>query len=306
VISRMEDIYIWNNSQADIVKFFIKMRENQKFFDVTLVTDDGQHIQAHKLILAAASLFFEDIFLKNNHNQTNMLIYLKGIHSRELEHVLNFLYAGEAVISQEVVQVFLETAKELQVSGIDYEDSFNSRQNQIVNDNKNEVKIEVVKSSDICLVEVSQKDINAESGSNEDNPQLITNLEHKDRGGFENSLETKNKSMVRTCMENVQVNKNEELDVQVQQMLVKKDGLWECKFCGKTSLYCSTMREHTETHIEGISQTCHICSKTFGTRHTLRVHISGVHSELLTCDICGKSGMNKKSYWAHQQRKHKA
>ena len=55
------------------------IREDQRLFDVTLVTDDGQHIQGHKLILSAGSHFFGDIFLKSN--QTNMLIYLKGINA---------------------------------------------------------------------------------------------------------------------------------------------------------------------------------------------------------------------------------
>ena len=68
-------------------------------FDVTLVTDDGQHIEAHKTILSAGSLFFSDIFLKSN--QTNMLIYLKGINSVQLEHLLDFIYNGEASVGQE-------------------------------------------------------------------------------------------------------------------------------------------------------------------------------------------------------------
>ena len=107
MISRMGDIYIWNNSQADIVKFFIKMRENQKFFDVTLVTDDGQHIQAHKIILSAGSNFFSDIFMKSNHS--NMLVYLKGISSDKLEPVIDFIYNGEAFITQEQIKEFIET-----------------------------------------------------------------------------------------------------------------------------------------------------------------------------------------------------
>ena len=45
----------------------MKLRNDHRLFDVTLATDDGQHIQAHKLILSAGSSFFSDIFLKSNH-----------------------------------------------------------------------------------------------------------------------------------------------------------------------------------------------------------------------------------------------
>jgi len=291
----------WDNSKTDIVNFFRKLRENQKLTDVTLVTDEGQHIQAHKIILAAASLFFEDVFMKSNH--TNMLVYLQGIGSCELEHVLNFVYTGEVVVSKKELKDFLQTAKKLKVKGLDYKDT--NILTQIVNDYDDEVKKESVETSVVDLVEVSYNVNNAESGSNNDNSQQTTFLEHEKRAGFDNSQEKENKSLIKTCMESVKVTKNEEIDAQVEQMIVKKDGLWECTICGKTTLYISHMREHTETHIDGISHACHICSKTFSSRHTLRNHISGIHSELFTCDVCGKSGMNKHAYRAHQRRQHK-
>ena len=171
-----------------------------------------------------------------------------------------------------------------------------------VNDYKEESKIDVVITEDDSLVEVSQNVVSAESESNANNPQPITILENEDRAGLE---DCPNKSMVRTLIESVKVNRDEELDAQVDQLIVKNDGLWECKICGKTTLYNTHMRQHTETHIKGVSHTCPMCSKIFANRHTLRNHISGIHSELFTCDVCGKSGMNKHAYRAHQRRPHK-
>ena len=97
----------------------MKLRNDHRLFDVTLATDDGQHIQAHKLILSAGSSFFSDIFLKSNH--VNMLIYLKGVSRNELESVLGFLYDGEASIAQEELKQFIMTGNELQVKGLDGE-----------------------------------------------------------------------------------------------------------------------------------------------------------------------------------------
>ena len=68
------------------------------------------------MILAAGSHFFSDLFLKTDHN--NMLIYLKGISSAELENVTDFLYNGEANMAQAELTKFLETAQELQVKGL--------------------------------------------------------------------------------------------------------------------------------------------------------------------------------------------
>ena len=69
----------WNEFDTNIRGYLRILREDQRLFDVTLVTDDGQHIQAHKIILSAGSNFFSDIFVKSNHS--NMLVYLKGITS---------------------------------------------------------------------------------------------------------------------------------------------------------------------------------------------------------------------------------
>ena len=109
----------WSGYDANIRDYFRKLREDQRCSDVTLVTDDGQHIQAHKIILSAGSHFFSDIFLKSN--QTNMLIYLKGINSVQLKDLLDvdFIYNGKASVGQEGLKEFIETGKELQVKGFE-------------------------------------------------------------------------------------------------------------------------------------------------------------------------------------------
>ena len=42
---------------------------------------------------------FSDIFLNSNHS--DMLIYLKGVNSIQLEHVLEFIYNGETFIAND-------------------------------------------------------------------------------------------------------------------------------------------------------------------------------------------------------------
>ena len=109
----------WNAFEVDIRDSFSKLRTDQRFYDVTLATEDGKHIQAHKIILSTGSHFFNDIFMKNS--PKDMLIYLKGISSAKLEPVIEFLYNGETFITQEEVKVFIDTGKELQVKGLEGE-----------------------------------------------------------------------------------------------------------------------------------------------------------------------------------------
>ena len=98
------------NFEENIRESFRIIRNEKRLFDVTLATDDGQYVQAHKVILSAGSNFFKDIFLKNNH--TNMLIYFKGISIVELKNVIDFLYNGETTVSHAEIRGFIDAGKE--------------------------------------------------------------------------------------------------------------------------------------------------------------------------------------------------
>ena len=98
---------------------------------------------------------------------------------------------------------------------------------------------------------------------------------------------------------------NTELDHKIDERIKKIAGLGTCKECGKTSTAKQHIKSHVETHLKGISHNCHICSKAFTTRPNLQNHVNSIHSELLNCHLCEKSGMNKKAYYMHKQRNHK-
>ena len=106
----------WDDFEQNIRLSFKTFREEQKLFDVTLATDDGYQIHAHKVILSSGSDFFSDIFSKCS--QPNMLVFLKGIAREEMEHITNFLCNGETVLSENRMTVFLETAQALKVKGL--------------------------------------------------------------------------------------------------------------------------------------------------------------------------------------------
>ena len=106
----------WNEFEENIRHSFQGLRHQQKLFDVTLATDDGHQIEAHRVILSSGSDFFSDVFSKCA--KSNMLVYLKGILKPELENIIDFLYNGETFVTQEELNSFLVTAQELKVKGL--------------------------------------------------------------------------------------------------------------------------------------------------------------------------------------------
>ena len=49
----------WNDFQTNLSSAFRDLRDDKEFTDVTLACEDGQQMEAHKIILAASSPFFE-------------------------------------------------------------------------------------------------------------------------------------------------------------------------------------------------------------------------------------------------------
>ena len=104
----------WNDFTNNIADTFRSLRGGNDFTDVTLACEDGQVVEAHKVVLAASSPFFLDILKVSKH--PHPLIYLKGVQMRELAAVMDCLYNGEVtLVNQEELESFLGLAKDLRL-----------------------------------------------------------------------------------------------------------------------------------------------------------------------------------------------
>ena len=106
----------WNDYQENVTTVFGSFRGDIEFRDVTLASDDGEHVEAHKVILAASSPFFHNIF-KRNKQHSHSFIHMRGVKSKDLVAIIDFLYCGEANVYQENMDSFLAIAGELKLKG---------------------------------------------------------------------------------------------------------------------------------------------------------------------------------------------
>ena len=105
--------------------------------------------------------------------------------------------------------------------------------------------------------------------------------------------------------DDIKVNSDDGIDIQLSQMIEKKEGVWECKVCGRPSTRLSDIKRHAEIHIGGMYHKCHICSKTYNNRTALKGHISHIHSVLLSCNICGKVSRSRSGLRLHNRQEHR-
>ena len=73
----------WHTYSDHLKDMLKEMMINNDLADVTLVTEDKKHIQAHKNVLSASSPVFKDIVKLDQ--SAKPIIYLKGINHSEME-----------------------------------------------------------------------------------------------------------------------------------------------------------------------------------------------------------------------------
>ena len=96
----LEDYHLrWNEFEKNTANSFAKLRNENSFFDVTLVSNDQKHISAHQLILSACSDIFRNIF--SNNKTSNLVLYLDSLDSAEINLMLDYIYQGEVNVYQE-------------------------------------------------------------------------------------------------------------------------------------------------------------------------------------------------------------
>ena len=243
----------WNGFKENVNRSFGHIRENNEFTDVTLACEDGQQIEAHKVILADSSPFFQNLLKGNKH--AHPLIYMRCMNSEVLAAVVDFVYLGETNVSQQNFDSFLAIADELKLKGLVGQRNY-LQENNADTVTKKTMKINpfIMKTEqlkpDSTSLDKSCTEISTESGES-----LVSGFLSAD---------------------------SQELDMQVKSMMEKSENnipdgktfrkSFVCKVCGKEG-HSTSIRDHIEAnHLERISLPCDICKKIFRSRSYLRKH----------------------------------
>ena len=200
----------WNDFHNNISSSFKEIREDPNFSDVTLAGEGNQHIEAHKMILAASSKFFKDILQQNKH--PHPLIYMRGITGKHLSAILDFMYNGEADIYEEDLNDFLAVAEELELKGLTGPENKETKDAELYGQQKQEDP-----------PNRHNKTVSKEESL--DNIQGFDNILEETR--YEsNAFQVANISPART---NTTYDK---LEDKISSMMATNNGKYSCKVCG--------------------------------------------------------------------------
>ena len=237
----------WNDFQDNVNAAFKSLREDIEFADVTLACEDGHQVEAHQVILAASSPFFSNLLKRKKH--AHPMIFMRGVKYDDLLGIVDFLYYGEANISQENLESFLSIADELQMDGL-------------MKNGENEEEGQLYKEVETFGEEEKSY------GSNNIEPQQLS----------DSKTEASESNLTPSL---------DQLDEMINSKLLKSDRKMEgrrekwviCKVCGKEGQGVN-IRNHIESnHLQGIVLSCNLCGEIFKTKRTLAQHKLSTHSK---------------------------
>ena len=246
----------WNDFQENVNIAFGSLREDTEFVDVTLACEDGQQVEAHKVILAASSPFFETILQRNKH--PHPLIYLGGFKSEDLMAILDFLYFGEAKVYQENLDSFLAIAEEVKLRGLTGQTI-----SEVVEEEekpKNPKRANQTKES-----LYRDNDTNAPLANDNVAEKVFKALAIPDQFIDLQALDEKVKSMM-------EKSKNMIPSGRQADGTPKQERAFICKVCGKESMKANLIGHIEASHLVGLSFPCEFCDKSFSSRQSMRSH----------------------------------
>ena len=244
----------WNDFPENIKTAFANTREDKDFKDVTLVCEDGQQVEAHKVVLTSSSPFFQNMLGRNKH--PNLMIYMRGMKYHDLFAILDFVYRGEANIFQENLDSFLTIAEELQLKGL--------------MGNTAGERVEAV--------EMAKTFPNPHSSTALETETMNLKTSFNKETFSNNIIRAEDNSAV--AIPSSYFGDLNQLEAIVKSMMEKSENNYangrqkahRCKVCGKEDIG-SHIKDHIEAnHIEGIVLPCNLCGKTFRSRNALRRH----------------------------------
>ena len=188
---------------------------------------------------------------------------MRGLKSKDLVAIVDFIYHGETSIYQEDLEGFLAIAEELQLKGLTglSEDILETKENL---QNKKLIKLQttITKTESPTYHEQTLNIVQAmDFPYIEEVPSFVP-------------VES-NRMVVKLDPD------NQDLKTQLESFMESiNDGesnKWKCTVCGKISLNKKDIRRHVETHINGVSHPCNLCGKVSRSSYALIIHTAKHH-----------------------------
>jgi len=280
----------WNEYQNVAVNAFSGIfNNNQRFTDVTLASEDGEQVNAHKIILSSISAVFEKMLSVNT--DKHLLLYLRGCTITDLEYLLHFIYLGEVEVERAYVERFLQITRDFEIRGVqncvkeahpispgnhDKQPKMSSYHASFIKEETDEIdigmeKIHAFQDADFKISPCERKHHSVTASIHNLDLDQSEKLEQTDL-----SIDS-----VTSIARKRKLSMNNEDEAYNGNETSKKSNMFkthDCGVCGKQLASKGSLFNHTRTFHEEITYPCDFCGYKAGQVDRLRIHKRKYHS----------------------------
>ena len=273
----------WSDFSLSVPKLFNRHRIEERYTDVTLVSDDNQLFRAHKLVLSAGSQYFDKILEETRPHPYPIypMLCLDGINSEDLSNILEYIYYGEIMVPETDLQRFLKVATKLKCLGLNVSKQEEGELKTVVKDQPFETE-NTTASAELTYPEIFENPEKLHYVSIEDIEQGTNRGMTKEIVSSNILLTPKNEQLKvsnllsktpEICKIEGEIFSIIDLKKMIQQ-LYRKDqlNLFHCLKCPKIQNSKSHVEAHVQTHIKDLEFQCYDCNKIFRTYDGKRKH----------------------------------
>ena len=223
-----------------------RLKLDSDFLDVTLCSEDGKSIKAHKVVLSSFSPVFQNILKNNPH--PHPLLFLSSVTVTELANILTFIYLGEAQIPVGEFDRFIEVAKRFKINGIAEYDT----------DNKENI-------------ENSRRSSSRRNKTSEGTDYQIRKIEAVEEETSISSLDLSKEILDENTIPRSDLSK-----IQYEEGPAK--GKFKCEECDYAATQSGSLKVHVESKHRGVRYPCQMCSYKGTTKGNTKAHMKAKHT----------------------------
>ena len=291
---------------SSLIQINKELLEENYFKDVTLVSDDLHEMKAHKALLSKSSDVFRKILLLKD--DKDPIIFIRGTSKEQLKSLLNFIYVGEAEVTEKDMNSFVQLAKDFEIK--EFVDSEN--QKELTSNIQNE-KIHLIEESIANIYETDTEEELDDNDTDDVNwTEHATGIECVE--SKENFMACKNKIL-----------KSAKIATEGGQYNVNMENIYDTKIIGEKSSL-QTVKDKKEEHDDMIKDKPNVldrkvikqvvtrteslgriacadndCKKIFTKSQNMRAHYKVSHEGF---DICGYNTTRSNTLRKHKQNNH--
>ena len=275
----------WHTYSDHLRSMMKDLMTTDDFADVTLVTDDKQHIKVHKNILSSCSPVFKEILQKDKNS--NPIIFLRGINFSEIESIMQYIYLGEATFYVERINEFLAVAKSLEIKEL-----CNAVEPSTEQDDKPSPSVPEISA-------VKLEDTNLTSNKIETKPEVkeLCHAGEQDEGSRPPLTSVEKLEEKNVTSNNIELQQDELRDVV---------GVNWCKICDKAYSSTWALKEHNQAAHQGLKYACNQCKYKSTLRGNLKKHILSKHKGTkYPCNLCDYVAPWVQTLSSHKRKIHR-